>query len=280
HVFGRLVDAPLDVGLLFERARLGRHEPEHHGLVALGHEAQRLETPRAVSVVFEEIAVVVDPTKQELRDRLIAAFGNPGRAEIAAAHVGGHRHVAGAAFERLVDYARVDLRQLVDILAALARLLQLFLRAQIGPYRVVELQVLAARIGKRAHRLAVGGAEVVEEGVHVRIDVFADASAPAAEMQHARARDRHLARTSRVRLEKLEMLEHRVAVEVELADDAHGPRLGLHAVELDAMVGDVSLDAGEPLEEIEMPPRAPVLAVGDRLEAYSFLLLDDLLDLP
>src|SRR5262249_31412867 len=57
-VFGRLVDAALYVGFLLQRAGLRGDEAQHHGLVALGDEAQRLEPAGAVGVVFEEIAVV------------------------------------------------------------------------------------------------------------------------------------------------------------------------------------------------------------------------------
>ena len=100
---GRLVDAALDVVLLLQRAALGGDEAEHHDLVALRQEAQRLEAAGAVGVVFEEIAVVVHLAQQRLRHRLVAALGNPGRAEIAAADMGGDRHVGGLAFERRVD---------------------------------------------------------------------------------------------------------------------------------------------------------------------------------
>ena len=61
--FGRLVDAALDVVLLLQRAALGGDEAEHHDLVALGQEAQRLEAAGALGVVFEEIAVVVAPRR-------------------------------------------------------------------------------------------------------------------------------------------------------------------------------------------------------------------------
>ena len=54
---------------------------------------------------------------------------------------------------------------------------------------------------------------------------------------------------------------------------------GGHAGEGDAGVHDVLLDAVEAPEEIEMPPGAAELAVGDRLQADLFLLLDDALDL-
>ena len=51
------------------------------------------------------------------------------------------------------------------------------------------------------------------------------------------------------------------------------------AGEGDAAVHDVLLGAVEAPEEIEMPPRAAELAVGDRLQADVLLLLDDALDL-
>ena len=53
----------------------------------------------------------------------------------------------------------------------------------------------------------------------------------------------------------------------------------LHALELDAVVDLVDLDAVEHAEEIEMPPGAAEFAVGRELEPDLFLLLDDLLDL-
>ena len=75
------------------------------------------------------------------------------------------------------------------------------------------------------------------------------------------------------------MLDHRVVGEADLAVDADRPRLGLHALELDAVIELVDLDAVEHAEEIEMPPRAAEFAVGGELEPDLLLLLDDLLDL-
>ena len=99
------------------------------------------------------------------------------------------------------------------------------------------------------------------------------------EMQHRRRRNGHLRHDAGVGLEKLEVLQHRMVGEADLADDAQALRLGLHAAELDALVGLVDLDAVEHAEEIEVPPGAAELAVGRELEADLLLLLDDLLDL-
>jgi hypothetical protein len=51
HIFGRFLDAPLDLGLLFQRAGLGGDETEYDDLVALGQKAQRIETAGARGVV-------------------------------------------------------------------------------------------------------------------------------------------------------------------------------------------------------------------------------------
>ena len=80
-------------------------------------------------------------------------------------------------------------------------------------------------------------------------------------------------------LEKLEVLQHRMVGEADLAHDAQALRLGLHAAELNALVGIVNLDAVEHAEEIEVPPGAAELAVGRELETQLLLLLDDLFDL-
>ena len=74
------------------------------------------------------------------------------------------------------------------------------------------------------------------------------------------------------------MLHHRMLREADLAGDADALRLGLHAVELDAVIELVELDAVEHAEEIEMPIGAAELAVGRQLEADLLLLGDDLLD--
>ncbi len=78
---------------------------------------------------------------------------------------------------------------------------------------------------------------------------------------------------------ELEMLDHRMAGEVDLAVDPDGLVLGLDAMEFDAGRGGDRRDAFEPAEEIEMPPGAAEFAVGGELQADLGLLLDDLLDL-
>src|SRR5262249_41679737 len=277
--FARFVDAAFDVVLLLQRAALGRDETQHHDLVALGQEAQRLESAGALGIVFEEVTVVVHLAQERLRHRLVAALGNPGRAEIAAAHMGGDGHVGGLGLERAVDHPRVDALELIDVGHPLARLAQFLLRAKIGPHRVVELQVAAAGIVESFHRLLIGIADIVEELIEIGVNVLLDAVLGQTEMQHRRRRDGHLRRDFGVRLEKFEVLEHRMLGEADLADDAQPLRLGLHAAELDALLGLVDFDAVEHAEKVEMPPGAAQLAVGRQLKPEFLLLLDDLFDL-
>lgn len=98
--------------------------------------------------------------------------------------MGGDDHVGRPLGERVVDDARVDLLQAIGIVAALAGLVQFFLRAEIGPDRIVELQIAAAGVVERLHRLAVGLAEIHEERVEIGIDILRDRVAAAAEVQH------------------------------------------------------------------------------------------------
>ena len=67
--------------------------------------------------------------------------------------------------------------------------------------------------------------------------------------------------------------------EAELADDARALGAGLQALERDALFHGVALGAVEPPEEIEVPPGATELAVGDRLKPDLLLLLDNAFDL-
>src|SRR5215469_1375169 len=274
--FARFFDAALDIVLLLERAALGGDEAKYDDLVALGQETQRLEAAGALGVVFEKIAVVVDLAQQRLRHRLVAAFRNPRRAEIAAADMGGDSHVGGLGLERGVDDARVDALELIDVRHPLARLAQLLLRAKIGPHRVVELQIAAPGVVERLHRLLVGIAEIVEELIEIGIDALLDAVLGEAEMQHRRRRDGHLGCDLAVGFEKLEVRQHRMVGKADLAHDAQPLRLGLHAAELDALLGLVNLDG---VEKVEVPPGAAELAVARQLKAELFLLLDNLLDL-
>ena len=65
---------------------LVRDQSEHDDL-ALGHEAQRLERSRAFVVVFEQEPVDVERVEELLGDRVVAAFGVPLAAVVAAAQV-------------------------------------------------------------------------------------------------------------------------------------------------------------------------------------------------
>ena len=153
HVFGGLADAALDVGLVFQGAEFGGDQAEHHDLGTGGQESQRLESAGALAVIFEEIAVVIAVCEQAFRHRLVAAGRNPGRAEIAAAHMGGDCHVGGLGPERLVDGAGVALLQVIDVDAALARLFEFLLRNTDRPRRCRRTAGSGSRRVESAHRV-------------------------------------------------------------------------------------------------------------------------------
>ena len=64
----------------------------------------------------------------------------------------------------------------------------------------------------------------------------------------------------------------------QLAGDANAVRFGLHAVKLDPLLGIVTFNALQAIEEIEMPPCAPKLTVGDHMQAAVALLLNQMTD--
>jgi hypothetical protein len=101
-----------------------------------------------------------------------------------------------------------------------------------------------------------------------------DRGAALAEVQRARRRYRHFRRHARVRFQKFEMIQHRMPGKADFAVDLDRLRFGLHAVELDALIGRVKRRPFKSAEKIEMPPRAAKLAVGRKLEP-DFLLFGD-----
>ncbi len=173
----------------------------------------------------------------------------------------------------------VALLQMVDVEAAVARLLQFLLRAEIGPGGVVELQIAAAGVVEGLDRLLIGDRQIVEDRVAAGIGVLAHRIGLEPEMERRGRRDAHLRRQLGVLLQELEVLDHRMVGEPDLAGDLDRARLGLHALELDAVVELVDLDVVQHPVEVEMPPGAAEFAVGDGFEPDLFLLLDDLDDL-
>ena len=116
HVLRRLVDAALELVGVLHAAALGGDQPEHH-LLAGRHEAQRGEAARALVVELAEEGVDVEPAEQLLGDVVVAALGDPGRAEVAAAHVGGDRHALRAVGDGGVDRADVALVRVLGVVA-------------------------------------------------------------------------------------------------------------------------------------------------------------------
>ena len=210
----------------------------------------------------------------------VAALRHPGRAEIAAAEMHGDRHARRAAGAGGVHQVGIDVQQPVRIVAAAAQVVALRLVAEIGHVDLVELQVGAARFAEGAHRLGVGLSEIGEERLHLGIGRLLDRLTAAAIMQRRRRRDGHLGHRLGHRLQVLEVVDHGMrGREVDLAVHMQALGLGLRALELQALRHAHQFDAVEMAEEIVVPPRAPELAVGHRLQADRFLPGHELADL-
>src|SRR5437588_5443031 len=76
------------------------------------------------------------------------------------------------------------------------------------------------------------------------------------------------------------MLDHRMRhVAAELLVDAQQDRPRLRAFELELALAHVGLDPVERDQEIGLPRRAAIFAIGNRLEPRRLLLADDRRDL-
>src|SRR5258707_12493818 len=90
-----LLDPAYQVVTILQLRTLRTHQPENYGLAA-GDKAQRSKGSRAVVIVFQKETVNVDAAEELLRDRVIAAFGIPVAAIIAAAKVHAQRQARPA----------------------------------------------------------------------------------------------------------------------------------------------------------------------------------------
>lgn len=274
---------PLDHGgLVVESALLARHDAQNHDLV-LRQMAQGAEVAGARVVVFEEVDVDVQVLEEHLGDGLVAALREPLAAVVPAAQVDAHRHVLGPLLDRPVDQVRVLAGEL-DGVAAVA-----FLRGgphvrvtEIRQVRVVELHEPTARVVQVLQFLLVRLGEVVEEFVQRRVRFNVDALAAAPEVDHGRARDRHLgadlavlglaAGLGDLALEISEVGDlDRLAMAQLAGNDQlrrHPPALGL----VGRVQAPLHLDPIQMLQEVEVEKRAPELAIRDGPEARLELL--------
>src|SRR3990170_1691359 len=113
----RLLDAPLQLVLRLELTGLGGDEPEHDDL-PLGQEPKRLEAARSLVVELDEEPVDVQPAEERLTDEVVAPLGRPGRAVVAAAHVGGDRHSRRLVGDYLVEPLDEQEMEVIGIVAA------------------------------------------------------------------------------------------------------------------------------------------------------------------
>jgi hypothetical protein len=187
---------------------------------------------------------------------------------------------AGLAFSASLITLAYRCARFFGIETARCRLALLLFRAQIGPDGVIELQIAAAGVVEGLDGLLIGGRQIVEDRISVRIGRLVHGVRLKPEMHYAGTRDGHLGRDLGVRLQIAEMLQHRVRCgEAYSVVDVQRQSLGLDTLELDAVIGADHLDPVQHAEEVEMPPGAAKLAVGGKLQADLLLMPDDLVDL-
>ena len=151
---------------VFEIGGLGGDEARQDTLFAFWQQGERFEPTGAVGVILHEEHV--DPSGEDcLCGQIIGALCGMGGAEIATAHVHGDDHVIRAGFDGFAQHPGVAVDQPVGILPDVLFVGAMFRVAQIGKEDVVHLQVSAAGFVKRANRVAVGGDEVVKNGLRI-----------------------------------------------------------------------------------------------------------------
>src|SRR5208337_1942479 len=83
NIARRVLDPSLELVLALHRSRLGRDQAKHDALVPR-QQPQRRERAGARRIVFEEVEGDVEHIEQPLGDRVVAAFGVPLAAPVAA----------------------------------------------------------------------------------------------------------------------------------------------------------------------------------------------------
>ena len=188
------------------------------------------------------------------------------------------RHAGWAFRDRRVDQTRIAARQLVRVVATLPCTFAHLGVAEIGEVGIVKLQVGASRRGERVDLGAVGARNVGEKLLQVGIRFAADRVASTAEVQHGRRRYGDFRRTLGHRPQKIEVVHLNRLDVTHRRRDVHDRRR-----EIDAAAGAVEadgdatlgLDAGKLLQKIDVEVGPPEFAVGNALEAETFLKADD-----
>src|SRR5439155_14626613 len=121
-----------------------------------------------------------------------AAGGDPGGAEVAAAHVRGDGHARGLAGDRVIDLLDVAQVHVLGVLAASGDLGALGRVVEVGQGGVVELQVGGAQLVQPPYLVGVGRGQVGPELLDVGVDLRIEHRRAAAVVHHVRRRDRLL----------------------------------------------------------------------------------------
>ena len=218
--------------------------------------------------------------EQDLRYRLIAAGGRPGRAEVAAADVHGDNHVLRLCFEDLVEHINVLAADLIYVDTALCICLALLSRTEFAPGGIIELQIPAAGSVERLYRLLVSSCQIVQQNLLVLVALdrlVVGRTNTADQMQHGRRRNALLGlyEVGGHALQECKMLEERMIIrEIQLVHDLYGLSLRLEALECDGEVlGLDLLRTSQTPEEVHVPEGTAILAVGDSVQTDILFLL-------
>ena len=137
------------------------YEPEHRFL-RFRQMPKWAEVASSRSVIFEKVAVHVEPVEHALRNGLIAAVGHA-LGIVPATQVDADSHVGRSLYDRVVDRINVKINELVGIVAPRANDFHVLGVANHSQRHLVHLQIGAATRGKIRDLFAHDPREIVHE---------------------------------------------------------------------------------------------------------------------
>jgi len=245
------------------------------------HKPERRECPCPWRVVFEEIERNVEGVEQSLGNIVIAAFGMPASAAVAAAQVHSNLHAGWRVLEDTVGDGDILVDQLAPVVAAR---LELGLNVRIAEFcegSLVDLHITAAGRGKRTQLAAERLDRVLPELLDIIIGMSEYGPVAAAKVQRARARNGDLRHQLAVCGDELEIRDvDRMApahAAFDLRDGLRDPMAARVAWRLGA-ADCVDRDVAELAVEKAMVGAPAELAVGRKLQSDTLLKGERVLD--
>jgi len=159
-VLGGFFDAFTHRLLALQHRRFRTHHPQHYAL-ALRHKPQRAEITGTGVVILKEEGIHPALVEHDVGHRLVAAFGRPGTAMVAAAQVNADCHIGRAQLYAVGNQFGVQGRQCIRIFALRFHAFAAGRITQVGEVGVVQLHVAATECIQSGRHYRLQEAEII-----------------------------------------------------------------------------------------------------------------------